>query len=164
MLSAVIPQDHAIWSVMTDELVGDLIRELANSTDRSPAMQRLHDIVVQHPSIQNASSSASNSANRRVSRCIRDGVNVPLRKRKRKKLEGDVADMEPNAKKGKGKSWETDGVAPGPTQEASMMVADLGSAISAEGLPSLVKLVQALITGKRGFKPLEIDDNSFEAT
>jgi hypothetical protein len=44
-----IPEDHPVWSILTGELVVDLLRELPDS-DTSPALRRLHDIIAQHPS------------------------------------------------------------------------------------------------------------------
>ena len=45
-----------------------------------------------------------------------------------------------------------------------MIVSMLGSAISAEGLPNLVKLVQALIAPESSLKSADVDNYGFEAT
>jgi hypothetical protein len=166
-----IPEDHAMWSVLTSELVSEAVRELS-LLSRSPGLQRLYEIIVQHPSkpttlnsadqrVHNESASIPNLSDRT---CVRHGRDVGLTRRKRKNSEGDVAENGREAKKSKGKDWKMDGLPPGPTQEADMMVSMMGSAISAESLPNLIKLVQALIARKTSLKSVDVDDYGIEAT
>jgi hypothetical protein len=142
-----IPEDHDVWSILTGDLVSDLLQELRPNS--SPALRRLYNIIVQHP---------SNPTGERT--CVRNGIDVPLKARKRKGTEG----TEDGRKSKKGRSWETDGVPPSPTPAASAMISKLGSAISRERLPHLVRLVRALIERKTHLESVDKDDFSFEAT
>jgi hypothetical protein len=142
-----IPEDHAVWSVLTGELVSDLLRELPPENS-SRALQQLYDIIVQHPSNPVAHTST------------RNGDNVPLRPRKRKTAD----ETKSGNKSKKGRTWETDGVAPPPTPMASMNLSTMGSAASSKNLPKLVKFIQALVSRETHLENVKEGDYTFEAT
>jgi hypothetical protein len=146
-----IPEDHAVWSVLTGDLVEDLLRELPS--DRPPALQRLFDIIVQHPSNPPVHSLIGQHA---WETDIRNGINVSLKKRKRKNGTGD------GRKSKKDRIWKTDGIPPGPTPAAFTMLSKMGSAVSRVNLHNLVKLVQSLVTRK--LELVKEDDYRLEST
>jgi hypothetical protein len=111
-MSHAIPEDHPIWSILTEDLVGSLLHEFPTS-NLSPAFQRLHEIIVQHPSTASSSlapllpsqlvspDSAPPEDNagsvpvagpvnavglRKTKKCKRKGESVPLQKSKEKSI------------------------------------------------------------------------------
>jgi hypothetical protein len=145
--SETIPEDHAVWSILTGELVSALLHELPPRND-SPALRRLYDIIVQHP---------SNLAVR--------GIDVPLTSTKRKTREDNSGDGTGDGRKSKkGRSWEMDGVAPRPTPPASAILSTLGSATSTKSLPKVVKFVRALVSRESNLEKFKEGDYTFEAT
>src|ERR1700733_4085380 len=118
-----IPEDHAMWSVLTGELVSDAVHEMS-LLSRSPALQRLYDIIVQHPCKPAASILTNQRAHNKSTSipqlsdraCVRNGLDVGL-KRRRKNSEDEMGSK---VKKGKCKDWREDGVPPAPTPEANM--------------------------------------------
>jgi hypothetical protein len=153
-----IPKDHAIWSIFTGDLVNDLLRELPSN--RSPVLQRLFDILVQHPS----STPLPGLVGQQVwEHDIRNGINVSLKKRKRKSTEMTSGDGTGNKRKSKKERvWMTDGIPPGPTPAAFTMLSKMGSVISRANLHNLVKLVQALVNRK--VELVKEDDYRLEST
>jgi hypothetical protein len=150
-----IPEDHAVWSIFTGDLVDDLLSELPSN--RSPALQRLFDILVQHPSNPPVRSLIGQQA---WPNDIRNGMGVSLKKRKRVNASGDETGNGRKSKKDR--IWMTDGIPPGPTPGAYTMLTTMGSAISRVKLHTLVKLVQALVT--RNVELVKKDDYSLEST
>jgi hypothetical protein len=153
-----IPENHTIWSILTKDLVNDLLCELPS--ERSPALQRLFDILVQHPSKPPVPSLVGQQA---WEKDIRNGINVSLKKKKRKGTEmasGDRTGSGHQSKKNR--IWMTDGIPPGPTPAAYTMLTKMGSTISRVNLHNLVKLVQALVTRK--LELVKKDDYGLEST
>jgi hypothetical protein len=162
----VIPEDHAMWSVLTEDLVNDLLKELRPS-DRSPAVMHLIDIIGQHPSNPTIS---CRPASAKKNTCVRNGIDVPLKKIKRKAKESESGNGKGDERKCKrrnkektdtGGVWETDGVPPDPLPQASFLLSKLGSATSRENLPNLVNLVRALVS--RTVESIKEGDYGFEA-
>jgi hypothetical protein len=168
-----IPEDHAMWSVLTEDLVNGLLKELQPS-HRSPAVMRLMDIIGQHPSNPCDPTLSGQPASAKKRTCVRNGIDKPLKKIKRnakKSGSGDEGDEKEDERKCKRKKkektdtggvWETDGVPPDPLPAASILLSRLGSATSREHLPKLVNLVRALIS--RTVESIEEEDYGFETS